>query len=148
MEGVAALQFWGFVVETCSDSSAKGNLTRPSGKRHSLSHSKDDISMVDHVSSSIPESSFRARRCIFEDSDAVIRKIIKGRSRNLRHESRTHRVDLDWLCERTNLDSAISIRHVRTTEQVADILTNNPCTTVQWQSLIRLFIHPSSNLKC
>ena len=31
------------------------------------------------------------------DSEAVIRMIIKGRSVSLRHVSRTHRVDFDWL---------------------------------------------------
>ena len=54
---------------------------------------------------------------LFEDNEAVIRMIIKGRSPNLSHVSRSHRVDLDWLLERINLDSSISIRFVRTTEQ-------------------------------
>ena len=37
------------------------------------------------------------------------------------HHERTHRVDLGWFLERINLDSSISIRHVGTTEQLADI---------------------------
>ena len=34
---------------------------------------------------------------MFEDSETVIRMIIKGRRPDSRHVSRTHRVDLDWL---------------------------------------------------
>ena len=33
---------------------------------------------------------------IFEDNEAVIKMIIKGRSPTMRHVSRTHRVALDW----------------------------------------------------
>ena len=74
----------------------RGNLTRTRGKLHSLSHSTDHMSLdvVDHVPSTIPESSFPA---IFLVNEAVIiRMIIQGRSPNLRHVSRTHRVDLYW----------------------------------------------------
>ena len=41
---------------------------------------------------------------IFEDNEAVIKMIIKGRSPTMRHVSRTHRVALDWLFDRVNLD--------------------------------------------
>ena len=59
-----------------------------------------------------------ARLYVFEDNEAVIGMIIKGRSPYfLRHVSQTHRVDLDWLFHRTDLDSCISTRYVRTTEQ-------------------------------
>ena len=37
---------------------------------------------------------------VFEDSEAVIKMIIKGRSHTMRHVSRTHRVALDWLFHR------------------------------------------------
>ena len=40
---------------------------------------------------------------IFEDNEAVIKMIIKGRGRTMRHVSRTHRVALDWLFDRINL---------------------------------------------
>ena len=39
-----------------------------------------------------------------EDNEAVIKMIIKGRSPTLRHVSRTHRVALDWLFDRKELD--------------------------------------------
>ena len=46
---------------------------------------------------------------IFEDDEAVIKMIIKGRSPTMRHASRTHRVALDWLFDRINLDFKIQI---------------------------------------
>ena len=36
----------------------------------------------------------------FEDSEAVIKIIMQDRSPHMRHVSRTHRVNLDWLLER------------------------------------------------
>ena len=41
---------------------------------------------------------------VFEDNEAVIKMILKGRSPTMRHVSRTHRVALDWLFDRINLD--------------------------------------------
>ena len=58
-----------------------------------------------------------------DDSEAVIKMIIKGRSHTMRHVSRTHRVALDWLFDRINLDDKIQIRYMDTKHQVADILT-------------------------
>ena len=62
--------------------------------------------------------------------------------------SRTHRVHLDWIFERVSLDSALSIRYVRTTEQLSEMLTKRcmHCTT-QWTSLMQLFdVHPPQHL--
>ena len=50
----------------------------------------------------------------FEDNEAVIKMIIKGRSPTMRHVSRTHRVALDWLFDRINLESKIQIKYVDT----------------------------------
>ena len=63
-------------------SDAEGNLTRPSGKRHSMSHSIDHMSfdMVDHVPSNISGSSFPGKLDIFLDNEAVTHMIINGRS--------------------------------------------------------------------
>ena len=41
---------------------------------------------------------------VFEDNEAVIKMIIKGRSPTMRHVSTIHRVALDWLFDRTILD--------------------------------------------
>ena len=38
----------------------------------------------------------------------------------MRHVSRTHRVALDWLFDRINLDSKIQIKYIDTKNQLAD----------------------------
>ena len=43
----------------------------------------------------------------FEDNAGVVQMVNKGRRANLRHVTRTHIVDLDWLLERVNLDHSI-----------------------------------------
>ena len=40
----------------------------------------------------------------FEDNEAVIKMINKGQNPTVRQMSRTHRVALDWLFDRINLD--------------------------------------------
>ena len=59
---------------------------------------------------------------VFEDNEAVINMNIKGRSPTMRHVSRTHRVALDWLFDRINLDSKIQIKYIDTKNQLADML--------------------------
>ena len=58
-------------------------------------------------------------RCstFFEDNEAVIKMIIKGRSPIMRHVSRTHRVALDWLFDRSNLDPKTQVKYVDTKHQ-------------------------------
>ena len=53
-----------------------------------------------------------------EDIEAVIKMIIKGRSPTMCHVSRTHRVALDWLFDRINLDPKIQIKYVDTKHNV------------------------------
>ena len=60
---------------------------------------------------------------MFEDNEAVIKMIIKGRNPTMRHVSRTHRVALDWLFDGINLDSKIQIKYIDTKNQLADTLT-------------------------
>ena len=59
---------------------------------------------IDSVPSNVQSSHQEALLCVFEDNEAVIKMIIKGRSPTMRHVSRTHRVALDWLFDRINLD--------------------------------------------
>ena len=73
-----------------------------------------------------------------EDNDAVIKMIVKGRSPNLRHVGRTHRVDLDWLFERIMNDPGIYVKYVGFKEQLADILTKGSFTAEAWKTLMNL----------
>ena len=63
-----------------------------------------DLSNVDQVPSNAHLSEKESQLYIFEDNDAVLKMIIKGRSPTMRPVSRTHRVALDWSFERINLD--------------------------------------------
>ena len=60
---------------------------------------------IDAVPSNVQSARQEALLYVFEDNEAVIKMIIKGRSPTMRHVSRTHRVALDWLFDRINLDS-------------------------------------------
>ena len=60
---------------------------------------------IDSVPSKVQSARQEALLYVFEDNEAVIKMIIKGRSPTMRHVSRTHRVALDWLFDRINLDS-------------------------------------------
>ena len=79
---------------------------------------------------------------IFEDNEAVIKMIIKGRSPTIRHVSRPHRVALDWLFDRINLEPEIQYR-------LADMLTKGNFTREEWNNLLHLFnVSHFSSLCC
>ena len=65
--------------------------------------------------------------------------IFAGRSPTMRHVSQTHRVALDWLFDRINLDPKIQIRFIDTKHQLADMLTKGNFTRDEWNNLLRLF---------
>ena len=76
---------------------------------------------------------------MFEDNEAVIKMIIKGRSPTMRHVSRTHRVALDWLFDRINLEPKIQIKYIDTKNQLADILTKGKFSRDEWNHLLCWF---------
>ena len=57
----------------------------------------------------------------------------------MRHVSRTHRVALDWLFDRINLDPKIQIKYIDTESQLADIPTKGNFTRDEWNHLLCLF---------
>ena len=99
----------------------------------------DDLDNVYFTSSNVNSSRQEALLYIFEDNEAVIKTIIKGRSPTMRHVSRTHRVALDWLFDRINLDPKIQIKYIDTKNQFADILTKGNFTRNEWNHLLCLF---------
>ena len=62
--------------------------------------------------------------------------IFKGRSLTMRHVSRTHRVALVWLFDRTNVDPKIQIKYVGSQNQLADMLTEGNITRDGWSHLL------------
>ena len=57
----------------------------------------------------------------------------------MRHVSRTHRVALDWLFDRLNLDPKFQIKYIDTKNQLAGILTKGNFTRDEWNHLLCLF---------
>ena len=141
MDGLPALELWDLIV------SVLGNVSRVSdgsGKpecdvhKHHKPHKKIDVMKdIDVVPSSVQSARQEALLCVFEDNEAVIKMIIKGRSPTMRHVSRTHRVALDWLFDRINLDSKIQIKYNDTKNQLADIITKGNFTRDEWNHLFK-----------
>ena len=93
---------------------------------------------LDSVPSNVQSSRQEALLHVFEDNEAVIKMIIRGRSPIMGHVSRTHRVALDWLFDRINLDPMIQIKFIDTKNQLADILTQGNFTRDEWNHLFCL----------
>ena len=142
-DGLPALELWDLIV------SVLGNVSRVSDrsgqpdsdvhKRHKSQKKVDVKEDIDFVPSNVQSACHEALLYVFEDNEAVIKMIIKGRSPTMRHVSRTHRVALDWLFDRINLDSKIQIKYIDTKNQLADILTKGNFTRDEWNHLLSLF---------
>ena len=66
----------------------------------------------------------QARLSVFEDNDAVIKKIIKGWSPDEATRFRqTHRVAPDWFCDRINLGPGMQIKRANTARKTEEIRT-------------------------
>ena len=143
LDGLPALELWDLIV------SVLGNISRVSDRsgkpenderKHYTSHNKIDVMQdIDSVPSNVHFSHQEALLHVFGDNEAVIKMITKGRSPTMRHVSRTHRVALDWLFDRINLDSKIQIKYIDTKNQLADILTKGNFTRDEWNHLLCLF---------
>ena len=136
MDGIPALDLWDLIAavlhgNTCQSNQERGdpctNLVRAAPHKLPMrkkSHGMiDDLDNVDFISSNVHSSRQEALLKIFEDNEAVIKMIIKGRSHTMRHVSRTQRVALDWFFDRINWDPKIQIKYIDTKNQIADILT-------------------------
>ena len=113
-----ALELWDLIV------SELGNVSRVSDrsgqpdndvhKRHKSQKKINVMENIDSVHSNVQSARQEALLYVFEDNEAVIKMTMKGRSPTMRHVSRTHRVALDWLFDRINLDPKIQIKYIDT----------------------------------
>ena len=125
LDGLPALELWDLIVSVFGSMTQTTERTgRPvDTERRQKSQGKINVlNNIDYVPSNVQSSHQEALLYVFEDSEAVIKMIIKGRSPTMRHVSRTHRVALDWLFGRINLDPKIQIKYIDTKNQLADIL--------------------------
>ena len=139
LDGLPALELWDLIV------SVLGNISRVSDRsgklesddhKHHKSHNKiDAMKDIDVVPSNVQSARQEALLYVFEDNEAVIKMIIKGRSPTMRHVSRTHKVALDWLFDRINSEPKIQIKYIDTKNQLADILTKGNFTRYEWNQV-------------
>ena len=142
IDGLLALELWDLIV------SVLGNVSRVSDrseqpdndvhKRHKSRKKIDVMEDIDSVFSNVQSAGQEALLYVFEDNEAVIKMVINGSSPTMRHVSRTHRVALDRLFDRINLDSKIQIKYIDTKNQLADILTKGNFTRDEWNHLLSL----------
>ena len=99
MDGIPALDLWDLIATVLHENTNQSKqvqgelLTSPTRKK--IPGKIDDLSNVDFVPSNENSSRKEALLYVSEDTEAVIKMIVKGRSPTMRHVSRTHRVALD-----------------------------------------------------
>ena len=147
LDGLPALELWDLIV------SVLGNMTQTTERTvkpvvcRGASHAQGQqsrgifnvLNNVEGVPSNVQSSHQEALLYVFEDNEAVIKMITKGRSPTMRHVSRTHSVALDWLFDRIKLDRKIQIKYIDTKNQFADIVTKGNFTRGEWNHLLCLF---------
>ena len=132
LDGLPALELWDLIVSAFGNISHVSDRTEQPVKGKNKSYSNIDVMQdIDSVPSNVQSAHQEALLFVFEHNEAVIKMIMKGRSPTMRHVSRTHRVALDWLFDRINLDPKIQIKYIDTKNQLADILTKRAISHVR-----------------
>ena len=143
LDGLPALELWDLIVSVFGSvsqvSDRSGQPDNDVHKHHKSQKRINAMENIDSVPSNVQSSRQKASLYVFEDNEAVIKMIITERSPTMRHVSRTHRVALDWLVDRINLDPKIQIKYIDTKNQLADILTKGSFTRDEWNHLLCLF---------
>ena len=142
LDGLPALDLWDLIVSVLGNTTQTTERPRRPVIIDKSQRSQGKINVlnnIDCVPSNVQSSHQEALLYVFEDNEAVIKMIIKGRSPTMRHVSRAHRVALDWLFDRINLDPKIQIKYIDTKNQFADILTKGNFTRDEWNHLLCLF---------
>ena len=148
MDGSLAVDFRDVVIEVLRSSNSTKASTNPAAgicsrrdtpkPKQKGNRDVDQLSPVDCVTTNANSSQDESQLHIFEDNEAVIKMIIKGRSPTMRHMSRTYRVALDWLFDKVDLDPKIQIKNVDTKNQLADMLIKGNFTCDEWDHFLRL----------
>ena len=112
LDGIPALDLWDLIVAVLHGNKYQRyqerrnpctNLVRAAPHKLQMRkkiHGKIDVlDNMDFISSIVHSSRQEPLLYVFEDNEAVIKIIIKGRSPTMRHVSKTHRVALDCLIE-------------------------------------------------
>ena len=147
LDGIPALDLWDLIVLVLGNTIQTHKRTGQPVVNCDKSHGPNKQSQgmfnvfnnVDCIPSNVKFSHQEALLYVFDDNEAVIKMIFKERSPTMRHVSRTHRVALDWLFDRINLDPKIQIKYIDTENQLADMLTKGNFTRDEWNHLLCSF---------
>ena len=126
LDAIPALDLWDLIVSVLGNTiQTPERPGRPvvNDKEQRSQGMTNVLNHIDCVPSDVQFSHQEALLYVFENNEVVIKMIIRGRSPTMRHASRNHRVALDWLFDRINLDPKIHIKYIDTKNQLADILT-------------------------
>ena len=145
MDGIPALDIWNLVKAVFHTSQNKLNKTQDLSVQGNLLHNTTIIQArpkpnKGSKSCLVEREVFRfgAMLYIFEDNEAVIDMIIKGRSPTM-----------ETCIQKINLDPKIQIKYIDTKNQLADILTKGNFTRDEWNNLLDLYnINHFSSLCC
>ena len=153
LDGIPALDLWDLIVAVLGNTNQSHkergdpfmNQREVRSTPHTIQKRKqsqgviNDLNCVDFIPSNVQSSHQEALLYVFDDNEAVIKMIINGGTPTMRHVSRTHRVALEWLFDRINLDPKIQIKYIDTKNQLADMLTKGNFTRDEWKHLLCLF---------
>ena len=96
LDGLLALELWDLIVSVLGNvshvSDRSGQPENDVHKHHKSQKRINVMENIDYVPSNVQSPRQEALLYVFEDNEAVIKMIIKGRSPTMRHVSRTHRV--------------------------------------------------------
>ena len=93
LDGISALDLWDLIVSVLGNTNQTlGRPGRPvvSDKNQRSQGMTNVLNNIDCVPSNVQSSHQEALLYVFEDNEAVIKMIIKGRGPTMRHVSRTH----------------------------------------------------------
>ena len=93
LDGLLALELWDLIVSVFGKISHVSDRTGQPVNGKNKSYNKIDVMQdIDSVPSNVQSASREALLYVFEDNEAVIKMIMKGRSPTMRHVSRTRGV--------------------------------------------------------
>ena len=123
LDGIPALDLWDLIVLVLGNTTQNHDRTVQPVVGRDTSHEPSQqsrgmfnvLNNVDRVpSKKNVHFSHQEALYVFEDNEAVINMITRGRSPTMRHVSRTHRVALDWSFDQINLKPTIQIKYIDT----------------------------------
>ena len=115
LDGLLALELWDLIVSVFGNISHISDRTGQPVNGKNKSHIKSMLCKTLILFLQVFNPRTKKLYCVcLRTMKLQLKMIMKGRSPTMRHVSRTHRVALDWLFDRINLDPKIQIKYIDT----------------------------------